>query len=417
MIRGNILYNDFCYWRFNLAKAKGPFIWDESGKKLIDFTSGWNVTNLGWNHPELQNAVIDQVKKNTYVPMWTADPIQNKYAQALISSLPKELMVIGRATGGTEANEEAIKTARAYTGRKKIIGFKDTYHGQSYATLALGYSSEYETPKAISPMPEGFLQMDFPKTYGDSRNGVKILADFAEKLEENLAKRDVAAVVTEAGIITGWGSTFVAPKGYLTLVRKLTKKYGTLLILDEVGTGFSRCGRLYGMYLENVIPDIVTFAKGMSNGVAAIGAMVTTKKIAQKTFNKTNLTSTFGWTPIACAVGLKVLEIHQRERIWEKAEKDGCYLISQLKREFKNNRLVENIDGMGMEVGVRFVKSRKEKPIATLIEEKAYEKGLHLISDSETNIQLMPPLTIERRFLNRGIEIFVSLVRTLSSSV
>jgi len=413
MVRSHILYNDSCYWRFNLAKAEGSFLWDENGKKLIDFTSGWNVTNLGWNHPELQKAVIDQVKKNTYAPMWTADPIQNQYAQALISSLPKELTVIGRATGGTEANEEAIKTARAYTGRKKIIGFKDTYHGQSYATLALGYLPEYKIPKAIAPMPEGFLQMDFPKVYGDSQDGEKILADFAEKLEENLAKRDVAAVITEAGIITGWGSTFVAPKGYLTLVRKLTQKYGTLLILDEVGTGFSRCGRLYGMHLENVVPDIVTFAKGMSNGVAAIGAMVTTKKIAQETFDKTNLTSTFGWTPIACAVGLKVLEIHQREKLWEKAEKDGYYLLNRLKKELKENPLIEDINGKGMEIGVHFVKAEKDKQIAVLIEKKAYEKGLHLTSDLEANIQLMPPITIERKTLDKGIEIFISVIDEL----
>lgn len=416
MIKNHILYSDFSYWQFDITKAEGSYLWDQKGKKLIDFTSGWNVTNLGWNHSELKKAVNNQVKKNSYAPMWTADPIQNEYAQVLTDSLPKELSVIGRATGGTEANEEAIKTARAYTGRKKILGFKDTYHGQSYATLAIGYLPEYKIAKAIAPMPEGFLQMDFPKVYGRDQNEEAILEDFGKKLELILSDRDVAAIVTEAGIITGWGSTFVTPKGYLTLVRKLTKKYGTLLILDEVGTGFSRCGQLYGMYLENVVPDIATFAKGLSNGVAAIGAMVTTREIGQEIFDKANLTSTFGWTPIACAIGLKVLEIHQREKLWEKAKRDGIYLLNQLRQEFKNHPVIEDINGIGMEIGVHFRKIKSGKPVVISVVEKAHEKGLHLVCDLDANVQVMPPLIIEREVLDRGVEIFVSLINELKQN-
>lgn len=413
MIHNNIIYNPFSNWRFDIKKAEGAFLWDQNGKKLIDFTSAWNVVNLGWNNKELSKVVQEQAQKNTHSILWASEPTQRTYAKALTDSLPGKLSVVGRATGGTEANEEAIKTARAYTGRKKILGFKNSYHGQSYATLAIGYMPEYIVAKAIAPMPEGFVKIDFPKVYGENQNEKAILDQFAKDLKEILSGEDIAAIVTEAGIITGWGSTFVAPKDYLTLVRNLTKKYRTLLILDEVGTGFSRCGKLFGMQIENVTPDIVTFAKGMSNGVSAIGVMVTTEEIAQKSLTKTNLTSTFGWTPIACAVSKKVLEIHLREKLWEKAQKDGEYLLTQLKKELEHHELIEDINGKGMEIGVHFKNSGSKKPLADIVVEKAQKKGLHLVSGNEVNIQLMPPLTITRETLDKGIDILVSVIKSL----
>jgi len=413
MIKNRISYTEFSDWRFDVLKAKDSFIWKQNRKKLIDFTSGWNVINLGWNNSEITSALIEQAKKNVYAPMWSADPIQNKYAEALTNSLPKELYVVGRATGGTEANEEAIKTARSYTGRKKILGFKDSYHGQSFGTLALGYLPEYIESMEIAPLVGDFIQMDFPKVYGKKVDQKKILSEFGEKLDDLLSKKDVAAIVSEAGIITGWGTTYVAPDGYLSLVRRLTKKYGTILILDEVGTGFSRCGKLWGMHLENVIPDIATFAKGISNGAAAIGAMVTTKEIAEKTFWKSNLVSTFGWTPIACAASLKTLEIHLRDKIWEKSEKDGTYLLTKLREALGNSPIIEDINGIGLEIGVHFVKDGSKDQILKIFK-LAEEKGLHLTGDNgDANIQLMPPLTIERDVLDKGLEIFISVVKSL----
>ncbi|MCL5411180.1 MAG: aspartate aminotransferase family protein [Patescibacteria group bacterium] len=408
MIKKKIIFNDFCEWTFDTTRAEGSFIWDETGRKLIDFTSGWNVTNLGWNHPEITEAMILQAKRSSYVPMWTLDPIQEKLAEELTKALPVGLNTCSRATGGTEANEEALKTARAYTGRKKILGFKDTYHGQSFGTLAIGYLPEYEVVKAISPLVPGFIQLDYP-AISSREPQEKILSDFSTQLEEVLKNEDVAAVVTEAGIITGWGSTLMAPSGFLTAVRNLTKKYGTLLILDEVGTGFSRCGKLFGMEIEGVVPDIVTFAKGFSNGAAAIGAMVTTTEIGERTCNVTNLTSTFGWMPIACAASLKTLEIHQRDKVWEKAARDGDYLQASLREELKELSPAPTIRGIGMEIGVDFGQGRLVPRIVT----ESRKNGLHVVGDCENNLQIMPPLTIERAVLDEGIEILVKIIRSL----
>lgn len=412
MIKNHIIYNNFSDYQFRVTKTKGSFIWDDNNKKLIDFTSGWNVTNLGWNHPEITEAIIKQAKKNTYAPMWTADPIQEEYAYALCSALPKDLNTIGRVTGGTEANEEAIKTARAYTGRNKMIGFKDTYHGQSFATLAIGYLPTYAVSKAIGPLLSGFIQIDFPKTNYNLKKDEEILRKFSQELTTILEKKDVAAIICEAGIITGWGSTYVAPSSFLKLIRSLTKKYGTLLIVDEVGTGFSRCGKLFGIEIEKITPDIVTFAKGVVNGALAIGVMVTTQEIAEKTVAKSNLVSTFGWTPIACAAALKTLEIHKRDKIWEKAKKDGDYLLKTLQSQLNNNPLIEDINGIGMEIGIHLKKNEKISMKEMI--NKARQFGLHLAYADENNFQIMPPLTIERDVLNKGIEIFIKTLTLFS---
>lgn len=401
MVKNHILYDSFSDWVFKVSKAEDCFIYDQDGKQYLDFTSGWNVTNLGWNHPEVNEAVVEQAKKNVYVPMWTADSIQEEYAAKLIASLPKELSVACRATGGTEANEEALKLARAFTGRSKILGFNQTYHGQSLGTLAIG--NKQENLEEISPLVPDFVHLDYPSLYPAEKSEQEVLANFVSQLEKVLSKKDIASVVTEAGIITGWGSVYVAPKGFLTEIRRLTEKYGTLLILDEVGTGFSRTGKLFGSELENVVPDMMTFAKGISNGAAAIGAVVTKEEIARECASSAHIVSTFGWTPVACAAALKTLEIHQRDKVWEQAAEKGNYLMKLLKEKIEKHPSIGDIRGMGLEIGIDF--RDKDKLISVV--GNSFSKGLHLIHDGVSVIQLMPPLTITEDLIDQAVQILV----------
>jgi 4-aminobutyrate aminotransferase-like enzyme len=408
MLTNHIIYNNTLPWRFDLQKAEGSYLWaadgTADGKRLIDFSSGWNVANLGWNHPEVAEAVARQTEANVYAPMWTADPMQNKYAALLTSVLPDGLDAVARATGGTEANEMAIKMARVTTGRTKIIGIRDSYHGQLFASLALGYRPEYV--EALAPLVPDFIQLDYPSADRSGKTEAEALQAFREELEALLTKGDVAAILTEAGIVTGWGNTSVAPEGYLALVRKLTEQYGTLLILDEVGTGFSRCGTLFGLEKEGVVPDIVTFAKGISNGAGAIGAVVTTAKIADATYGKAKLTSTFGWNPLACAAAHKTLEIHMRDKVWEKAAADGRYLIETLREELADVPHVKTIRGIGMELGVELEGATSEGVVAA-----AHEQGLHLCTSASNVLQIMPPLTIERAVLDEGVAVLVNAIK------
>jgi len=360
-------------------------------------------------------AMVAQIGKNTYAPMWAAEDAQREYAALLTNVLPGGLTGVGRGTGGTEANEMAIKTARAFTGRTKIIGFQETYHGQSTSTMAIGMPAPYV--QDFLPSNPDFIQVEYPQTYRTEQSPEQVLRNFSVALEQVLSKRDVAAIVTEAGIVTGFGSCHVAPKGYLALVRKLADQYGTLMILDEVGTGFSRCGTLFGLELEGITPDIVTFAKGMANGAIPIGAMVTKADIAEATFAKTILVSTFGWTPVACAAAQRTLQIHQRDKVWEKARRDGEYIVSRLKQELAHHPRVGDIRGKGMELGIDMVKNKagkeKDAEVVETIVQDAYKRGLHIVNDHASTIQLMPPLTIERKNLDEGLARLIECINAI----
>lgn len=410
MIKNNTI---FTWYDFEISKAQGSFIWDSRGKKYIDFISGWNVTNLGWNHPKINKAVIEQAKKNTYSEMWTPDPILGRYAKMLTKALPDSLSVAIRATGGTEANEEAIKIARVFTGRKKIVGFSPSYHGQSMSTLSLG--SDVETMNPMGGKLANYVQLNFPAVKSDNFVNKEKLRIFLRKVEKILKNKDVAAIVTEAGIVTGWGLTEIAPEGYLSELRKITNSYGTLLIVDEVGTGFSRCGKLFGIEIEKVTPDIVTFAKGISNGAGVIGAVVTTREIAKKTQDESMLISTFGWNPMACAAAIETLKEHKRLRLWQKAKKDGKYIRDILQTEIMELKVLDDVRGFGMEIGVSFNLGSKKKSdkFALKVVQNNKKRGLHTILGSDNNIQIMPALNIDRKTLDKGLEIFIDSVKAV----
>lgn len=410
MIKNQITYHSD--WLFTVKRAEGCYFWDQENKKILDFSSGWNVANLGWNHPEIAEAMIAQIKKNVYVPMETGEEIQYEYAQTLLEVLPKELNVTSRVTSGTEANEQAIKIARAATGRKKIIGFYDSYHGQSLGDISIGYRPEQVTK--IAPLVPEFFKLDYPSTFLTKKSEPETLADFFTVLEDVLKNKDVAALVTEPGIITGFGSAYVAPQGFLTGVRKLTEQYGTLLILDEVGTGFSRTGKLFGMNHESVVPDIATFAKSISNGGAAIGAVAARKEIIEPAHRDSVLISTFGWTPVACAAALATLQVHLRDKVWEQSAQKGAWLMKTLSERLKDHPKVGEVRGMGLEIAVVFVNNKNEMEPDTIFADKVVRKSLannlFLNLGHAGCIQLMPPLIMPQNILEEGVNLFIQSV-------
>lgn len=416
MITKNIIFNLFSPWIFDFKKAKGSYLWDYNNKKYIDFTSGWNVVNLGWNNEEIIQAGIRKMKQNTYTPVWLLDEAQEKYAKNLTKALGDNLKVVARANGGAEAVEMAIKTARVYTGRKKILGFYEQYHGSTINALYLSYREEWMTK--LSDLRNDLIHLEYPDTYRTNKTEKELLEELEVNLEKALSKKDVAAVITEAGIISGYGTTYLAPKGFIELIRKVTQKYKTLLILDEVGTGFSRMGFLFAVNQFQAKPDILVLAKAISNGSAPIATMVTTREIAEATYAYSNLQSTFGWNPVACAIADKTLEIHQRDRVWLMAKSKGDYVKEELVKELANNRYVGDVRGWGLEIGLDLVKDKKTKEkngdLVKKIVEASLKKGLHLVCDGESNIQIMPTLVIEKEILNKGLDILIDTVRKLT---
>ncbi len=403
MIENSIIYRDFKgkYEYFPISKAEGSLVWNKEGKRFIDFTSGWNVINLGWNNLEINEAVIEQTKKNVQGLLWGSDPIQEEYAKALVSALPRDLNACVKENSGTESIEVAIKVARAYTKRKKIIGFRNSYHGQLFASLALGYLKDGETK--LSPLVPEIENIDFP----DVELGLEFFEKFISDLENILSKENVAAIITEPGIITGYGSTRLAYPGFLKTIRQLTKKYGTLLIIDEVGTGFSRTGKLFAIEHDEIVPDMIVLAKAISNGVSPIGTVVGSEKLFEPIFSDAVFISTFGWSPIACASALRTLQIHQRDKMWLVAKEKGDYIISRLK-EIIDDRVI-GVRGLGMEIGLCF----RDSDICKSVQRKAFKAGLHVIVGSENNMQIMPPLNISKEFIDEGLDILIKSIKTL----
>lgn len=407
-----IIYTTFSSHRFKMSKAQGSKIWDDNGKKYIDFTSGWNVTNLGWNNPEVIEAGIKQLQKNSYVPMWASEEIQEKYADELLKSIDKRYDYIARGTSGMESIEMAIKTARVYTGKKKILSFFEQYHGASINGLSLSYRNEWMGN--LTNDLENFVKLEYPNIYRSEISEKELLVKIEKQLEEKLASGEFACVITESGIVTGWGSTYIAPKGFIEMIDRICKKFEVLLILDEVGTGFSRTGSLFSVQAHDISPDIIVLAKAIANGTQTISTLITTKDIVEKTYKGSNLQSTFGWNPVACATALKTLEIHKRDKVWELAEKKGQLARKYLNEKLLNNPFVGNIRGLGLEIGLDLVKNKKTKEKNTQLLESvvsnAFENGLHLVSDHESNIQIMPPLVISEEELKEGIDILTSTI-------
>ena len=313
-----------------------------------------------------------------------------------MAEFPKNLDAVCRVTSGTEANEQAIKIARAATGRKKVIGFNGTYHGSTFGSLSIGYRPEYISH--LSPLVAEFIKLDFPVSQ-------KELDSFLEKFEQLLAKKDVAAIITEAGIVTGWGSMKVAPRGYLSAIRNLTNKYGTMLILDEVGTGFSRTGKLFAYQLDNITPDLITLAKAMTNGVAAMGACLVNGDKIKNLIGQAKVLSSLAWMPLACSAAIKVLEIHKRDHLWETAETNGNWLQQELKSRIPNS-LIKEVRGMGMEIGLEF----KDSQLTKTVVEKSFTNGLYLRQSDDTIIQIMPPINTPKNLLEEGLNILTKAV-------
>ncbi|MFZ2199670.1 MAG: aspartate aminotransferase family protein [Microgenomates group bacterium] len=408
MIKNHIVYNPILEYKFTLQKAVGSLLWTKEGKRLIDFTSGWNIANLGWNHPEITAAITDQLAKNTYTPSWIADEMQISYADSLTKALPHELNAICRVTSGTEANEQAIKIARTVTGRQKILGFFDTYHGSTYASLSLGYRPEYL--QNLSPVVGEMIHLEYPKlSLGCDVESVRV--KFLSALEEVLSHQDVAAILTEAGIITGWGSLSVSPPEFLSDIRRLTTKYGTLLILDEVGTGFSRTGSLFAFEQTGVTPDILTLAKAMSNGVAAIGACITSADLIEGHVPAAKVLSSLAWMPLGCAAAAKALEIHLRDKVGETTKQAGSYLTKRLRNLTKMTPAY--IRGQGLEIGIDFLKYSDDKEsfnYVSAIAKACFDRGLLVNQSDAATLQLMPPLNTSQPLFVEACDILAEAV-------
>lgn len=336
--------------------------------------------SCGHSHPYIVSVAKKQIETLMHTTTIYLNPNISEYGKMLASKFPGNLSVVYFVNSGSEANDLALLMARAYTGNHDVISLRNAYHGGSGNSMGLtAHSSwKYNTPHgsgvhhALNPdRYRGFFG------YDDSQASEKYASDI-EDLISRATSGNIAAFIAES--IQGVGGVTVYPEGYLKKAYEIVRKHGGLCIADEVQTGFGRTGEhFWGFEGEGVIPDIVTLAKGIGNGIP-LAAVVTTPEIAKALTQRIHL-NTFGGNPLSCAIGKAVLETIEKENLQQNALERGKELMDGLKKlQNKYPERIGDVRGKGLMLGVEIVKNNKtkeaDKESTTEILEMAKDMGL-----------------------------------------
>lgn len=365
------------YSRYDLRvkAAKGAEVVDTSGKKYIDFGSGIGVCNLGHRHPYVQEAVEEQLEKYWHVSNLYVQPIQEEVAELLTNHSVGKYVFFSNS--GAEANEAAIKLARKATQKKKIITFKQSFHGRTFATMAA--TGQEKIQEGFGPMLERFVYADFN--------------DIASV--EKLIDEDTAAVMLE--LVQGEGGVIPADPSFVTALDDLCKQKGILLIVDEIQTGIGRTGKAFAYEHYNIAPDIFTLAKGLGNGLP-VGAMVASEDLGES-FGPGSHGSTFGGNPLAMASAKAVLETLFSDGFLSKVEKQAQYLQAKLGTDLAVLPQVKEHRQKGFMVGLE-LKVPVQEVVPQLI-----EKGLLTLVAGDNVLRLLPPLIVTEAEIDQAIGI------------
>lgn len=322
------------------VRAAGTKVWDSEGNMYLDFLGGYGALNFGHNPPEIIREV-EKVKGMPSLLQASIGTMAAVLAQNLAQIVPGNLKRCFFGNSGAEAVEGALKLARAATGKEKFIYCEGSFHGKTFGALSVTGRVKYQ--KSFTPL----LPHCIAVPYGE-----------LQPLEDALKAKDVAAFIVEP--IQGEGGIIVPPPGYLKGVRELCSKYGALLIVDEIQTGFGRTGTNFACEYEGVVPDILCLAKSLGGGVMPIGAYVTTEEIWEQAYggmDKALLhTSTFGGNTWAAAAGIAAINLLVKESLADKAKEKGEYLLKGLKDFKAKYPLVKEVRGRGLMIGIEFEK-------------------------------------------------------------
>lgn len=355
------------------VRAEGSRIWDEQGQEYLDLYGGHAVISIGHSHPHFNQRLKDQLEKITFYSNSVQIPIQRELATKLgeLSGYPDYDLFL--CNSGAEANENALKLASFDTGKAGFISFSGAFHGRTSGAVALT-----DNPKIVSPFNQDHQAYILP--FGD-----------LEAVELQLQKNDIAGIIIEG--IQGVNGIQVPEPEFLLGLARLCKQYSSKLILDEVQSGYGRTGRFFAhQWVEGLQPDLITTAKGMGNGYPIGGVLIHPDFKASYGL----LGTTFGGNHLACAAGLAVLEVIEKEHLLESAEEMGSFLMDEL-RQMEG---VKQVRGKGLMVGVDL--DREAAPVrGELIHRHHIFTGS---SAGKNTIRLLPPLNISRKDLTLFLE-------------
>ena len=412
-----------CVYPVVIERGEGAMIEDVDGNRFVDWTAGVGVLNVGFSHPEVVAAVKAQADKYFHGMF---NIVTHEGYVALSEKLSAAAPVLGEkkkayfANSGAEADENAVKLAKAYTKRPNIIVFSGAFHGRTMLTMAMTSKKSYAV--GMGPFPDGVYRAEFPYLYRRPAGMPEedAIPYYVSKLEEVFDQcspaQYVAAIVVEP--LQGEGGFIPAPIEWVKAVRSICDKHGILLVADEVQTGFGRTGRLFATEYwkeAGVMPDILTCAKSIAAGLPLSG-IVAREEIMEAAPSGT-IGGTYCGNPLACAAGLKVLEIMRRDRLADRALEIGKTVTERYLKWNDAYDVVGDVRGLGAMLGIEFVKSKKTKePNPELVSRLIAEAARHgLIIENAgiygNVIRFLAPLVITDAQLAAGLDIFEAALK------
>lgn len=399
-----------------MTKAEGIFFWDASGKRYFDFNSQLMCVNIGHGHKKVINAIKEQADRLAYANPYMATDVRGILGEKLAKIAPGHLNKAFFTLGGAEANENAIKMARAVTGRNKVIARYRSYHGGTAGAATLtGDPRRF----AAEPGIPGVCRVLDPYRYrcnfcGDKPACTLMCLKHVEEVVDYEGPQNVAAIIMET--VTGTNGILVPPDGYLQGIRALCDKHGIMLILDEVMAGFGRTGKMFACEHWNVVPDMMTVAKGLTSAYLPLGATLVSDKVAAH-FEKNTLFAglTYNSHPMGCAAALATIAVYEEEKLVENAAKVGKVLAAELEKLKAKHPSVGDVRSIGLFSIIELVKDRKTKEPMAPFNAKPDQMGpmnevKKALTDSGiytfvrwNNFFVNPPLCITQEQLLEGL--------------
>ncbi len=377
----------------SFTRGDGIYLWNADGKQYLDALCGISVTSLGHNYP----AVTEAIQQQAAILLHTSNIYTIEWQQKLADKIC-QLSTMDRAffcNSGAEANEAAIKLARLYGHQRgikdpQIVVMEHSFHGRTMATLSA--TGNRKVQAGFEPLVSGFVRAPY--------NDVESIRAIAAN------NKKIVAILVEP--VQGEGGIVIPDSGYLESLRQICDQYNWLLMLDEIQTGIGRSGKLFAFQHENIVPDVMTLAKALGNGIP-IGACVASG-VAASVFRPGNHGSTFGGNPFACRVGLTVLDSIVQNKLAENAGERGEQLVSLLKAGLSGNDAVSEIRNLGLLIGIQM-----KKNCAPLVD-LALQEGLLINVAAERVVRLLPPLIINSDQANELAERLISCINTFSQT-
>ncbi len=382
------LMNTYARQPVVFSHGDGVWLWDENGKRYLDGLAGVAVNGLGHKHPALVNALCEQANQLIHTSNIYQIRRQEQLAERLCQLSAMDNVFF--CNSGCEANEAAIKLARLHGHHKgialpNIIVMENSFHGRTMATLSA--TGNRKVQAGFEPLMTGFVRVPY--------NDMTAIHHVAEH------NADIVAILVEP--VEGEGGIQIPNANYLHQLRKTCDAHGWLLMLDEVQTGIGRTGKLFAFQHTDILPDVLTLAKGLGSGVP-VGACLARGEAAN-TFKPGNHGSTFGGNPLACTAGLATLTALEAADLPANATRTGDFLRETFSREFANEPSVLSIRGIGLMIGIEL-----DRPCATLVA-RALEQGLLINVTAERVIRLLPPLIMNLTEARQLADILIPLVR------